>query len=78
MRFRDQAERALADQKAYATLRVSLRQAILRISGIHVGDVSTIFRDIETGAKVGPVTDALEHLLREVCEEQAEGKWHVL
>ena len=55
---------------AYATLRVSLRQAILRVSGVYVSDVSTIFRDIESGAKVGPVTDALERLLRDVCDDQ--------
>lgn len=55
----------------YRTLRVALRNAILRITGTRVDDVSGIFRQIESGMSVGDATDAFEKLLYDVGEDYA-------
>lgn len=63
------------DQNAYRVLRVALRNAILRVVGTQLDDVSLIYRQIEDGSiGVGEATDKLEKLLIDLGESEAE-KW---
>lgn len=55
---------------AYGTLRVALRNAVLRLAGTRVADVSVIYRDIEAGKiDLFEATDQIENLLNQVVDE---------
>lgn len=61
------------EKHAYQVLRVALRNAILRVVGIRLDDVSLIYRQIEDGTiGVGEATDKLEKLLYDLAETYAE------
>lgn len=58
--------------REYATLRVAMRNALYRVFGSSISDVSPIFRSIEAGMTAGDATDALETHLRALVQKERD------
>lgn len=55
-----------------ATLRVALRNALYRVFGSNIPEVSLIFRDIEAGASIADASDALERYISELVQKERD------
>lgn len=58
--------------REYGALRVALRNALYRVFGSNIPDVSPIFREIEKGMTTADATDALEAHLRELVQVERD------
>lgn len=60
-----------ADSLNYRNLRLGLRNALYRVFGTNIPDVSELYRAIEAGMTAGEASDQFEHLFRHLTKQEA-------